>query len=192
METLDKISTPNPVKKPYTPIAVRYGIYIGLAGIILALVSQLILDPTNMGGSVAATVAALLFWVLGAAVTVVMIALAAKHYRDVESGGYVSLGTVVMIGLVAGLVAGAIQGLYSLIDMYVINPGQLEIIKATMEQSFEQQDVDDERAGIARVIVGLFTSPLALAVLAMISKGISGLFWGLIAGLFVQKERPKV
>lgn len=192
MESMDHVMPPKPTPVPYRPVAVRYGIYLGLAGVVIALVSQLLLDSSELSSTGTKFGTGLIFMALGLLATIVLIAMAVKYHRDVELGGYISLSVIVMIGLIMGVVAGAIEGIFNIINMYVINPEQLESIHAAMEASFEAQDMDDDKAEMARSIAGIFTNPFVLSLFTVLSKGIGGIFWGLIVGLFMQKERPRV
>lgn len=191
MESIDHIMPPKPTPVPYRPVAVRHGIYLGLASVVIGLTSQLVLDPSELSSTGAKFGAGLIFMALGLMATIVLIAMAVKYHRDVELGGYISFSVIVMIGLIMGVVAGAIESIFNIINMYVINPEQLESIHAAIETSFETQDMDDEQIDVARRIARIFTNPFVLSFLTVLSKGVSGMFWGLIVALFMQKERPK-
>ena len=94
------------------PTAMRYGLYWGVAGVLVTLVSYL------LGGEVASTgwdAYNIISSVLSLAITVGVIYYAIKYHRDQELGGYITTGRCASLGAFTGIFAGLISGLFMFI-----------------------------------------------------------------------------
>ncbi len=186
METIDNPSLPDPATVTYRQLAMRYGGIWGGVSILITLVGYL----TNTDPSLPTT--GPIKWVysligLGAAIWAITTVI--KTDRDQQLGGYIGLGRCIGIGTLTGLVAGVIGAVFTLLYMTVINPGFKEQMLKAMQETWAAQGMSEEQIEMAANMSSAFTSPPAIAAMQVFSGAIFGLIIGLIAGLFMKRER---
>lgn len=187
MENFDTSSSIDPANVSYRNTAVRNGAIWGGASILLTLIGFLTNTDPGMPDTNGAMKA--FYSIAGIGVAIWAVVMAVRHHRDRELGGYISLGRAVMVGLMVGLVAGAIGAVFMVLYTSVINPDYAETMKAAMQAQWEAQGMSDEQIEMAASMSGWVTNPIFLFIVQIFSGTIFGLFLGLIVGAIMKKER---
>ncbi|HNE30365.1 MAG TPA: DUF4199 domain-containing protein, partial [Saprospiraceae bacterium] len=120
MENFDTSNSTNPANVSYRNTAVRYGAIWGGVSILLTLIA--FLTNTDPGMPETSGMMKALYSVVGIGAAIWAVVMAIKQHRDRELGGSITLGRAIMVGLMAGLVAGAIGAVFMLLYTSVINP----------------------------------------------------------------------
>lgn len=187
MESFDRPSIPDPATVSNRPIAVRYGLIIAGAGVLISLVGFL----TNTEPALPTTGSIKWLYMLGGlAVSIWAISTAIKADRE-QLGGFISLGRCVGLGAFIGLVSGLVSMLYMLVYAYVINPGFTNEMLAAMHAQWEEQGLNDEQIEMASGMVGMFTNPVFLSITQVFNGVITAVVISLIAGLVLKREPAK-
>lgn len=178
----------DPADVSMRPTAVRYGVAVALAIIVIGLIFTLLdlsdpTDPSKIGN----TIQQLISYVA----ILVAVVLAIQHHRNKELGGYISYGRGLAIGTFTGLIIGVISAIWTLIYMYVIDPEmQDKIKKAAIQKAIEQgapQETFDQGSGL----MDTFTSPIFLALAGLFGTVLVAFIISLIVAAVLKKESPK-
>lgn len=167
--------------------AIKWGLITGAVYIVYSLVTTLMgmtpgkNDPGTMG------IGALLNVVLFG-ITFFTLYLGVKETRDNEMGGYIDFGKAFRVGMKIALIAAVISSIFGLLNMYVINPGMMDEVKAAMEESTES--MSDEQAEAMGKWMGFMNNPILLAVFGILYVAFWGIIKSLIAGSILKKEAP--
>lgn len=171
--------------KPSTAgIALKYGLYAGLAQIILSLVINLTeLNFSKMGG--------LITFVLSLAIGVTAIVFACKEFRE-NNKGALSLGEAIGVGTLLSAISGLLSGIFTTIYIKLIDT---TFVEKTIENSRRQMEQDgkltdeqiDQAIEMSRPFAeGFMTFSF---VTGPIFGAIIGLILSLIIGLIMKKDR---
>jgi len=184
MNTLD-----NPIFEPQKPVskwpvALRWGLIGGLAGIALQMVWHLA-GWSDYSSSFSAGNLALM--PLSWAISLGAIAMGIKQYRDEHQGGYATFGSAFGTGILVAVVMAAISAVFVAVYLGGI---MTEIITENMYQQFESQGMDDEQLEQAVKIAGFFTSTPFLAIIGFFSAMIGGVIFSLIGAAIMKKDPP--
>ncbi len=180
-----------PIENPKTsimPVSIRYGLILGLVGIAFSLLSH-VLGMTEI--SATNTMVSIVSSLISFGITIAIIVMAIKFYRDNQNQGFLSIGQGLGIGALMGLVSGLMTAIYMYIFFTYIDSGMIDAIIAQTEADMEAQGQSDEDIENAMSVVSMFMTPLFFAGSALISSPIMGGIFGLIAGLFLKHEAPK-
>jgi hypothetical protein len=187
MESFDRPSTPEPSTVSNRPIAIRYGLIIAAAGVLMSLVAFLTdTDPAmpDAGSS------KWLYILGGFAVSIWAISTAIKADRE-QLGGFISLGRCVGLGAFIGLVSGVVSMLYMLVYTHVINPDFSSDMLAAMHAQWEEQGLSEEQIEMASGMTGMFTNPIFLSFSQVFNGVIMAVIIALFAGLVLKREPAK-
>ncbi len=188
METIDTSSTLDPGQVSYRQLAIRYGAIWGAVTVLMTLVGYLTdSDPASPATSGAMKA---VYFVVGTGVAIWAVVAAIRQHRDRDLGGFISLGRAVMLGMMIGLVAGAIGAVFMLLYTTVINPDFAETMKDAMQAQWEAQGMSDEQIEMASSMSGWIANPVFLFITQIIGGLFNGLIIGLIAGAIMKKDRP--
>lgn len=178
----------NPIlpQKPASkwPVALRWGVIGGLAGIALQMVWHVAgwSDYSNnfSPGNLALMP---LSWII----TIGAIALGIKQYRDDHQGGYATFGSAFGTGILVALVMAVLSAIFVAFFMGGI---MQEAMTEAMQQQFESQGLDDEQIEEATKMAGMFTSTPMLAIFGFFGSMVGGLIFSLIAAAIMKKDPP--
>ena len=165
--------------------AIRYGLMLGLISIAFSLVSNIMgfsdpRDPNTMMG--------ILMGVLSFGISIFIIVLALKHYRDELNNGIMSLGQAISVGIMVALVSGLIAAVFSVLYYTVIDPGYFDTILEGTRQKMEDNGMDDDQIDQAMRITSMFSNPIVTFFATLLSSAFVGLIISLIAGLIMKRE----
>ncbi|MEM6967237.1 MAG: DUF4199 domain-containing protein [Bacteroidota bacterium] len=184
MNTLDDSQfTPDPSKVSVIKTGVKYGIMLGLAGVI----SQLVMLLLGMNDSGADPTTSALLNLLSLAISIAIIVFAVRYHRDRELGGFISFGRGMKLCFWLGLVSGIITAIWTWIYQNLIAPESLDAIKTEIEKIKAQVDdgeVPEMTLTIMEWTYAAVTNPLSI----MVGSLLSILFIGLFVSLFTKRN----
>jgi len=169
------------------PIAIRYGLIGGLIYCIYALVANMSGLATGGLGMVASMISSLFVLMLSVALIVIPV----KHHRDKELGGFITIGRVIMIGVVVTAISMLISIAFNYIYMNFIDPGYLDTAMASMEEMMESL-VPEDQLEQAMIDSRARLEPAAMAKTGLIMAVVVGLVVSSIVGLIMKKDPPRV
>lgn len=184
MDQLDISVTP---KKSVISRATTAGLYIAAATIVLGLIeyvtgiNKVLLTNTPLS---------LLNSLVMLVITAYFIHTAIRLYRDQDNGSYLTLGNGIGLGTLAGLVAGIISAVWTVIFMQFIAPDLVDTIKQVQMEKMQEQGQSEEQIEQLMAMSSFAFSPPFMAVIVALSSVFFGFLCGLISGLVLKRERP--
>ena len=145
-------------QKPTKKIALNYGLYLGVASILIGVIRYALGMQYDHD---------MPFGILSLIIMAIILVLGIKKYKEVN-GGLLTLGQGIKTGIAIALVGGVIGILYTIIFMSVIEPDflahKLEMAKEKMldNPSFSEEQIDN-----AIEMQEKFSSPGMIAAFGM-------------------------
>ena len=165
---------------------VKWGLITGAVYVIFSLINNLLGVMDEGGLSLTAMLSnAVLF---GA--TFFTIYSGIKETRDQQMGGYLTFGQGFRSGMGMVLIASLIILAFTLIYIYLIDPGLIDKVKEMAEESWDKQGMEEDQREIARKFSAPFMTPWAFGLIAVVSCLFWGLVKSLIASSLLKKEGP--
>jgi ethanolamine transporter EutH len=161
--------------------AIKWGLICGAVYVISSLTSSLL-------GFETATKVGWMINIVVFIVTLFLTYLGIKEIRDNEQNGYLTFGEGFRSGMKIALIAGVIACVFSLLNMYLINPGFMEEMRAMMDD--QMSEMPEEQAAMSKKIMGIFSNPIIASVFMIVYVAFWGLFKSLIASSILKKEAP--
>jgi hypothetical protein len=169
------------MKSPLVRHAATYGLYVGLALIVLSLLDYLL-------GFYGKNTAYIIFNHLVMAAGIVW---ATIQYRDKEKGGFISYGDSVGYGVLLSLFLGIVSSVFTIVLVTIISPDYMEhVMNITLEKLYEQGTLTDAQIEMTVKMMEKMSGPLILFISGVISSVIMGLIISLIASIFTRRNRP--
>ncbi|MEL6588577.1 MAG: DUF4199 domain-containing protein [Bacteroidota bacterium] len=151
---------------------------------VVAVVSSML--AIQFMGNVAVS---LLTTLIGIATPVLILLFAFKEYKSINEG-FMALKEAIVLGLGIYLVEFLVSFAWNLLYSKVINPGfQEEAMDAAMDQLEQTEGMSD---GMLDMFMGMTEASQSIGFQIAAGLGgvvIFGLFWSLIMGLIMRKER---
>ncbi len=123
-------------------------------------------------------------------VTYYLIHAGLKSHRDVDLGGYVSVGQGISMGTLAGLISGILSAVWFFLFTTFIATDMMDKIKeVSLQQMQEQSGQSAEQAEQALEMMSFFFSPVFFAIIVVVFSIFFGFLCGLVAGLVLKKEK---
>lgn len=167
---------------------VKWGLITGMVYVIFSLIGNL-LGLQEEGGF---TAKALLSNTALFAASFFTIYLGIKETRDQNNQGFLTFGQGFRSGMGIALIAALIVFVFTLIYLYLIDPGMIDKVMEMTEESWDKQGMGEEQKEVARKYTMMFMTPWAFSLIAIVSC----LFWGLIKSLIgsaiLKKDPPPV
>lgn len=114
---------------------------------------------------------------------------AAKSYRDIHSGGFISFGKSFSVGFMTALFAAFIVSIYTFVFVKFIDPSIITVaIEATENSLLENPDLSDDQIENIIEMSTRFMTPTMMAVMAFIWTTVVMTIVSLIASIFIKKE----
>lgn len=188
MTTIDNpIMAPGPAPSKW-PVAIRWGVIGGLAGAALGMIWH-VAGLTDFKNSFSAT--NLLSMVLSWAISLGVISLGIKQYRDQHRDGFITFGEAFLTGFLVALVMAIFSAIFTSIYVAVIAPEFIETAVNESISRMEEQGMDDEQIDAAMKMTKLFISPIFFAVSALLSGLFGGAIFSLIGAAIMKKDPPR-
>jgi heme/copper-type cytochrome/quinol oxidase subunit 2 len=173
-------------KSPW-PLALKYGLIIAFAQIIINVVFYLIApDSATKGFSGIGLVQTLIV----AIVSIYLLIMAAKLRRDEDMGGYMSYNKSLGFMLVISLPVAVLIGIYTFIFSKYIAP---EVFSAVMDKQVEEmynKGMSEEQVEQSMKYVKMFMSPVVMLIIGTIATYFWMFLYSLIASIFAKKTAP--
>lgn len=160
-----------------------YGLYIGIALIILSLLFY-ITDLYTQS------------WVgyVNYAVILVGVVFASIAYRDKYMDGVITYGKSVSAGFMSGLFAGVLVAIYTIVFMTVMGEEYIQTLMEIAEEKMlsSQPNMSDEEIEMAMNMTKKMMTPGWVSVMVFLGNGFFALVFSLIASIFIKKEESTV
>ena len=165
---------------------VKWGLITGAVYIIFSLINNL-LGLMDEGGF---TLPALLSNTALFAVTFFTIFSGIKETKEQKLGGYLTFGQGFRSGMGIALIAALIVFAFTLIYLYLIDPGTIDKVMEMTEETWEKQGMPEEQREVSRKYMAMFMTPWAFSLIAIVSCIFWGLIKSLIASSILKNEAP--
>ncbi|HLP02193.1 MAG TPA: DUF4199 domain-containing protein [Opitutaceae bacterium] len=164
----------------------------GLAGAILGAVMNMVLFALGLHGEKAQLmndwkVGALLF-VIGIAISVVVIVLGLRAWREEAPGKGMSYGRGVGGGCLIGLWQGLGSMLFSILYGFVINPGFKDAMIAAQMAKMQEQGQPPEAYAMAEKFMGFMLNPIVQGVTTFFGTMFFAVVISLVAAAVLKRE----
>jgi len=162
--------------------ALMYGLYVGLAFIIIFLLYYIfdvnIFKPAFGIVNLLVTMA----------VFIIGMVIAVKAYRDKYNGNVISFGQAFLSGLIMGIVAYLINALFSYLFFAYIEPGMLEQYIDKFAEMMSGQGLPEDQLNAILDRMESRMTPLKQLSSGLISGAVISLIVSLIVAAAVKKE----
>jgi hypothetical protein len=175
-------------KSPW-PIALKYGLILSFALILVDLALYLVNPNADLTKF---SITGLLRMILGAAIGIYVLYLAAKQRRDVDFDGYMSYGKAFGFMLLVALPATFIVSLYSFIFSNYINPEMMNKIMEAQSEAMYQKGMSEEQIELSMQMMQKMNKPFIAVPIGMIAQLFFSVIYALIAAIFVKKELQNI
>ena len=158
-----------------TQVGVRYGLILGLASIVITLVSFMADLRENTAVNLLST-----------AVTIAFLVMAMKYFRD-QNSGFMKFGQGFGIGMIVTAISSLLSGIFLIIYLKFLNPKMMEEISDKAHQEWEKTGMDDKAMAMAEK----FLTPEFMFITVVIVGLIFGAILSLIVAAIMQKKQPE-
>lgn len=159
--------------------AMLYGLYIGIALIILSLIFY-VTDLYTQS------------WVgyFSYAVVLAGVIFASISYRDKYLNGTITYGKSVGVGFLSGLFGGLLAAIYTLVFMNIMGEEYIQTLMDIAEEKMlsSQPDMSDDEIDMAMNMTKKMMTPAWVSVMVFLANGFFALVFALIASIFIKKE----
>jgi hypothetical protein len=172
-------------KKSGWPIAMKYGLILAFASIVINLGFYLI-EPNSFDSKF--KLSNVLQFLITAIASVYILMMAGKIRRDEDLDGYVSYGKALGFSMQTSIPAALIIAFYTYIFFTYISPEFLTKMWEMQAEQMAQSGKSDEEIELAMSMSKKFSSPLIMTVFGAFGVMFQMLIFSLIASIFVKKE----
>ena len=124
---------------------------------------------------------------LGYVITIVMVVLALKYFKD-NNAGYMGYGQGVGIAFWLALISSVINSVFTYIYIKFIDTAFIENIKGKQIEQMQERGMSEEQIDQAMQISSMFMSAEAIFIFALVFGIIGTVVIGLIVSIFTQKK----
>lgn len=161
--------------------ALNYGAILGLAMILQSVILYVLnmhLKQNFISG------------LIGIGIIIVVVSLSISKFKK-QNGNVLSLSQALKTGMGVALIGGLISVAYTLLFMYVIEPDFMTQMQDIQRQVMMEQNpnMTNEQMEQTTKMMGMFSSPGFIAIIAMITTLFIGFVVSLIAGLIMKNDK---
>ena len=155
----------------------KYGIILGLISIVFSVLTYMF-DLTGKT------------WVIWPSliITIVVLYLLLRSYRDTINNGYITYGKSVGAGVIMNLYSAILSAIYIYILFRFLDPGLVDKQLALAEDKLIARGVPEGSIDSALQIQAKFMKPWFASFMSIITSVFYGLILSLIVSIFVKKE----
>jgi hypothetical protein len=163
--------------------AITYGIYLGIALIIMSLLFY-VFDLYTANWTSYITYAVLLGGIVVSAI----------YYRDKHLGGYITFKQSFLVGFYTALFAGLIAAVYTAIFMSFAGEEFKAVLLQKAEESMIEKnpEMTDEQIEMAMKWTGKMMNPVWLTIISFLSNLFFGAIFSLLGSIFIKKENKSI
>lgn len=162
-------------------VGMKGGLYTGLVLVIFSLVTYLLDLGQNQALS---TIFILVSFIIG-------IYLTHKAFKE-QGNGYMSYGQGLGLGVVLGLISGALGAIFSIIYLNLIDDTMLQRQMDQARYQLEEQGMSDAQIDQAMSVSEMMTSPIAMFFITILTYLFFSFIIALIVSAFTKKTDPTV
>lgn len=156
--------------------AMTSGGLLGIALIIFMLITYVLNVPSTSSVN-------WLSWII----FIGLLVYGQKTYRT-ELGGYISYGNLVKFGVMMGIFAGFLTGVWQYVLYTMIDPGLWEKQMLELEETYLELGLSEEMIEKSMEANKKFSSPLLISLGAAFTYALMSLILSLITAAFLKKE----
>jgi hypothetical protein len=128
---------------------------------------------------------------LGIIITIVVLILGIRSFRDNVRGGILPFGPAFQFGFVVILVSSVIGIIYAYILWTVIDPDIITKMKDMQMEKMLEQGIPEESLDQAMAISSKFMTPLMMTIIGLITSVFMGTIVALIIAAIFKKNEPE-
>ncbi|HUW92422.1 MAG TPA: DUF4199 domain-containing protein [Bacteroidales bacterium] len=164
-------------KKSVWKETLQYGIILGLVSIVFSVLTYM-LDVTGKP------------WVIvpSLIISIVVLYLLLRSYRDTYNHGFISYGKAVGAGVVMNIYAALLTAIYIYILFGFIDPGLVDKQMLEAEEKLIAKGIPEGSIDTALQMQAKFMKPWFMALSSVFSAAFFGLILSLIVSLFIKNE----
>ena len=117
-----------------------------------------------------------------------VIVIGTKYLRDKIMQGSISYGRALGSGTSISLFASIIVAFYMYLFFKLLDPEALEKMYSLMEDKMYEQGLPEDQIAITMEMSKKFTTPLSIALMAIVSYVFYGFLFSLITSIFIKKK----
>lgn len=159
-------------------IILNYGVYLGIASVLINLVNYAVGDYLKPHWSVS---------VLSGVLMIVMIVLAFNKFKELN-GGYMSWGQSVKIGVGLTLISAIVSIAYQQIFQNFIEPEYMQQMMLNQEQAWIDAGMTSEGIDSAKEMMQKFQGPLISSAIGLVVAAFIGFVVSAITGAIMKKS----
>jgi len=165
-------------------IMLNFGLYSGIAGILISVVNYAIGNIYEPHWS---------FTVVGVIIAIALIVLGLKQIKELN-GGFLTIGEAIKTGLGIAVIGGIISVIYTFIFTSFIEPDFYVRMAEVSQQKLldEYPNFTDEQLESAQAMASKFTNPTMTAAFGLMGSLFFGFIVSLIAGAIMKKKNPEL
>lgn len=177
MENSHSTHSAAPVKCTLMNNSIKYGLYTGIAMVLLSLLFYALDVKTNS-------------WPQYVSIGVLLAGLivGTLAFRDKCNGGYISYGRSLGSGVMISLITGVILAIYSYLNSAFLNPEIIEQMMRAGEENMIKQGLSDDQIDQAMGMTTMFMTPVFIAITSFFSMLLWGTLISLLASIFIKKD----
>jgi hypothetical protein len=170
--------------KPYK-IALKFGIYFGIAALIMDLANYAITGDAMGGRSGAMNL--LIF----ATLFIASLFLAVREHKQLDLDGWMPYSRILGLGTLLGLFGGLLFGIYAVIKFQFLAEVDIDLI---VHQTLEKMDLNldseqyDTQFAMMKKVTTMMMNPLMIFIVSIFNNTLTGFILSLFAGLFMKKN----
>jgi hypothetical protein len=158
-------------------VAIKWALVAALSNIILGLIFYIMNLPLESKVRY-----------ISLLITIVIVIAAAMEFRDKVNGGYTSVGQIVKLSLLIGLIMGSINGVWGIIYPTFIDTGMHETLLLQTEINLENSGMDKGQIKQAMKWTEMMLKPYAVFLMALLGGLVLSFIISLPTGLILKRE----
>ncbi|MDD2550432.1 MAG: DUF4199 domain-containing protein [Bacteroidales bacterium] len=160
--------------------AMTYGLYVGLALVIVHLMQYLmdVYQPSKW-------VSILTYLIMAGG-----IAMGTIYFRNQELNGYISYGKALGQGILIGICASIIFGFYFGLLTGVIDTTYMASLSEVVAEAYLDAGMDYDQVEMMMGMVKKYQTPFLMTISQILGNTITFIVFSLITSIFIKKEEP--
>ena len=180
MENTYTTHSASPVKCTLMSNSVKYGLYTGIAMVLLSLLFYA-LDVKATSWPQYVSIGLLLAGII----------VGTLAFRDKCNGGYMSYGRSLGSGVMISLITGVILAVYSYLNSAFLNPEMIQQMMQAAEENMMQKGLSDDQIDQAMSVTNMFMTPAYIAITSLFSMLLWGTLISLLTSIFIKKDNKE-
>ncbi|WP_347174662.1 DUF4199 domain-containing protein [Polaribacter uvawellassae] len=162
-------------------IILNYGLYLGIASVLINLVNYAIGDYLKPHWSIG---------VLSGIIMIVIIVFAYKKFKEIN-GGFMSWGQSLKIGVGLTVISAIIVIVYQQLFQNFIEPEYMQQMLMVQEQTWTDQGMTSEQIDAAKTMMQKFQGPLISSAIGIVVAAFFGFVVSAITGAIMKKSEEE-